>query len=240
MARTGAIPRVQKPSRSSSRTSRYREPEAGGQSAANPEVFQVERVKIGRRSGVTNDYKEFTFQRTPGRQTGATGYIRTVVFKGKINADIHNALLFVLRAVASDIQKDLQRTVANWNHKVNFYIRSRKEGKNTIVGRTFYDKIDSITYAEVVYGTKDPAWHYLESGTDTRWMGVTPDWVSKTSPNSFESGRGGGGVAGFYAENAAQGIEARNWFQMLHDKYRKRFEDQIAYNYKMAFKGSAK
>ena len=233
MAKTGTIPRVE----STSRTARYRKPEAGG-AAANSPKFDVPIVKTGRRNGVTNDYKEFNFQRTPGRSGTGAGYIRTVVFRGKINADIRSALNFVLRAIAKDIQTDLNKTVATWNHPVKFSVRSHEKGKNTIVGRTFYDKIESVTYAEVVYGTKDPVWHYLEEGTDIRFMAVTPNWISKTAPSSFDSNPGRGEAAGFYAsENAVEGIEARGWFKMLQDKYEKRFATQVAYNYRMAMRG---
>lgn len=230
---------------STSRTAREKQREIGGadwsrqMAAANAEVFDIPVVKTGRhRSSAASEYKEFTFQRTPGRSSVGAGYIRTVVFKGKINADVHSALMFVLREISRDIQTDLKRTVATWNHPVNFYIRSRKEGKNTIIGRTFYDRIDSVTYAEVVYGTKDPVWHYLESGTDIRHVGVTPDWISKTVPSNFDSNPGRGSVAGFYApENAVEGIQARSWFKMLQDKYENRFVTQIKYNYRMAMKG---
>jgi len=57
-------------------------------------------------------------------------------------------------------------------------------------------------------------WELLDKGTATRFMGLSSDWISKTSPGSLQSGTGQGHTTGLSKLDKG-GIEARS------------FEDQI-------------
>lgn len=124
-------------------------------------------------------------------------------------------ILNALKETAKDINQRFMMIVSTWRRKPRF------------------DR-PTIRYAGgdafIRMSTADKRFLWLDEGTRIRWALLTRDWVSKTTPNSYQSGPGRGYVwlrgkkailgdesearirRGFHVQ---PGIEARNWTRML-------------------------
>lgn len=120
-------------------------------------------------------------------------------------------LLTAIARVAADAKRDLQRTTANWNHRVTFSVSKTLSRRAADYGFT-------IT-------TDDPIWGFLNEGTEVRYAIMTQDFEAKTQPDVLDSGEGHGG---FDHWGQAEGIEARNWSKILAGRYDEILRDAVA------------
>lgn len=70
-------------------------------------------------------------------------------------------------------------------------------------------------------------WVWLDQGTRVRYATMTRNFKAKTSPGSFSSGTGAGGVAYVSKKVPRPGIAARNWSAMLNYRMEKRFKKNL-------------
>lgn len=117
-----------------------------------------------------------------------------------------NSALFDVKVVEKTIRDGMQSAVdynfntlraisKTWNHEPIWYKKVRMEGGDLV--------------GEVATG--DDAFRYLDEGTTKRYMHLSRDWRSKTSPRSFTSGMGGGRTTGIHKKFPRKGITAREW-----------------------------
>lgn len=63
--------------------------------------------------------------------------------------------------------------------------------------------------------TSDKVYGYLDYGTAVRYATMTPDFMAKTEPGSWQAKQGAGGLAFVNKKVPRPGIEARNWSAMM-------------------------
>lgn len=96
----------------------------------------------------------------------------------------------------SDRSLDLfEATVADWDHKVEFFsfVTHKVEGST------------------VSTGTKDKPFFFVDEGTSVRRALLSRDWQSKTTPGSLQSGPGRGRVVAISKKFNFPGITARDF-----------------------------
>jgi hypothetical protein len=70
-------------------------------------------------------------------------------------------------------------------------------------------------------------WEWLDKGTRVRYATMSPDWISKTTPNVVGS-RAGRGRMLFVNKNIPHpGIEARNWDKIIGKQFAPRFKRRM-------------
>lgn len=121
-------------------------------------------------------------------------------------------MLTAIARVAADAKRDLQRTTTNWQHNVRFEVSKS-------LGRRAANYGFTIT-------TDDQIWGFLNEGTDVRYRKMSENWVSKTTPDSLDSGPGAGTPMGWRGDG--DGIDARNWSKILANQYDRILRDAVA------------
>lgn len=116
---------------------------------------------------------------------------------------LHNNVDAVVEDIGEDIKADLDGLTSTWNHVVDFS-----------VDKAFLS-INSVT---VTITTDDPAFNYLDQGTEKRFAVMSTPFVAKTTPNSLVSGRGVGGKVAL-TKHQLPGILARNFYKTLADEH---------------------
>jgi hypothetical protein len=128
----------------------------------------------------------------------------------QLRADIRRAN----QNTARDIRRELEKTTQTWDHEVKFQ-------QITNVGE----------WAEVLIGTDDKIWKWLDQGTRVRYAHMTSDFEAKTTPDWVGSRPGKGGVAFIDTRHPLPGIKARNWSTILTQKHmpkhKKRVQDAM-------------
>lgn len=89
----------------------------------------------------------------------------------------------------------LQDLTATWDHKPQFEMVTNFSSNDI----------------EVLLGTDDKIFGYLDRGTSVRYAVMTPDFQAKTTPGSLQSGRGRGGVVIVNRKRPRPGIKARDF-----------------------------
>lgn len=131
--------------------------------------------------------------------------LRVVTPKGKKLADptaYKRETNKLLSKTGKELDRDMNRPTDTWSSPIT---TRKQQGDN---------------YVQVT--TNDKRWYYLNKGTSIRWAIVTPDFESKTWPNSLDPrpGRGRVLIRGKRAMLAAgipprPGIQARNWINEI-------------------------
>lgn len=139
---------------------------------------------------------------------------KTFAYAPISDAKVRGYILSALKDTAKDINQRFMQIISTWRRKPTF------------------DR-PTIRYAGgdafVRMSTSDKRFMWLDEGTRYRWAMLTRDWVSKTTPNSYQSGpgrgyvwlRGRSAIEGAYRAGGRRGlsvqpgIEARNWTLML-------------------------
>jgi hypothetical protein len=129
----------------------------------------------------------------------------------KIRAQVLNAL----KDTSKDINQRFSQITSTWKHKPKF--------ARPIIRYAGGD-------AYIIMGTSDDIFRWLDEGTSVRWSKLSRDWISKTTPNVYQSGPGRGyvwlrgknaiiGDPQAFIERPSlwipPGIQARNWTLML-------------------------
>lgn len=128
----------------------------------------------------------------------------------RLNEDaLRLQLLNLTRDVGRGIKKDFEKTTATWDNKPEFTITrsvSRKRGP------------------EVLVGTDDEIYKFVDEGTRVRHAVMTTPFVSKTVPNVIGSRRGVGGRLFVSRRIQRPGIKARNFTKILQKKWQPIFK----------------
>lgn len=117
----------------------------------------------------------------------------------------------LVKKVGKMMERDLKSATRTWNHKVDFYVKSRISAKSITV---------SIYSDDVVFG-------FVEKGTGVRHAVMTRNFVPKTAPGWLGSRKGSGGVAYISPNITRPGIEARNFYKTTASKHRKMFVGEM-------------
>lgn len=78
-------------------------------------------------------------------------------------------------------------------------------------------------------------WQLLNKGTRIRYMMLSDDWVSKTSPGRTSSGAGGGHKLGLDLENPEGGISARDFDEHIAKEAESGVDSAIEAGYDKGF-----
>lgn len=100
-------------------------------------------------------------------------------------------------------------TTETWNHQPEF--------TRSLSSR--YGEEPSITIE-----TDDEIYSYLNYGTAVRTVAVSEDWQSKTEPGRFRPTAGAGSIVG---GGIFPGISARNFDEMVADRFEATFEEAM-------------
>jgi hypothetical protein len=68
---------------------------------------------------------------------------------------------------------------------------------------------------------------YLDQGTRVRYAILTPDWKSKTVPNSLKTGKGAGRVIKIDTSNPQPGITRRGWTDIVAQAEQIKLEQDV-------------
>lgn len=111
-------------------------------------------------------------------------------------------------------KKEREKTVATWQGARPAWVGAvRRVGRKDIIRMWVFREGDP-------FGQKK--WGWLDEGTKVRYMHVSDDWRSKTTPNKVSSGAGRGTTTGL--GRPLPGIEERNWNIIINKKLGKRLE----------------
>jgi hypothetical protein len=109
------------------------------------------------------------------------------------------------------IKKDYEKTTATWRHKVNFEIISDLDPSGP----------------EVLVGTEDKIYKFIDEGTSIRYATMTPDFQPKTVKRVIGSRGGRGGLLYVDTRRPRPGIEAREFSKVIEAKHQPRFKRQM-------------
>jgi hypothetical protein len=73
----------------------------------------------------------------------------------------------------------------------------------------------SASKIEVLVGTDDKVFKYVDEGTSVRRAVMSADWVSKSTPGSLKAGKGRGMVVFISKKISRPGIEARRFTENI-------------------------
>jgi hypothetical protein len=111
-------------------------------------------------------------------------------------------------------KKEREKTIATWQGARPAWVGAvRRVGRQDIVRMWVFREGEP-------FGQKK--WGWLDEGTKVRYMHVSDDWRSKTTPNKVSSGEGRGTTTGLGFP--LPGIEARNWNIIINKKLSNRLE----------------
>lgn len=79
-------------------------------------------------------------------------------------------------------------------------------------------------------------WQLLNRGTRIRYMMVSEDWASKTSPGRTSSGAGSGFTTGLDFEDPRGGIEKREFAKNIAKEAKTSADSSVEHGYKKGFK----
>jgi hypothetical protein len=79
------------------------------------------------------------------------------------------------------------------------------------IGSQIWGRVEMIGERAEKTRTDISVWQLLERGTKIRWMQLSEDWESKTTPRSLTSGPGAGTKLDLDFNAPMPGIEARDW-----------------------------
>lgn len=123
---------------------------------------------------------------------------------------VRGYMLSGMRYIEEQMLVDVEATTATWSHKPIFEHKLFYSGGN----------------ATISISTTDPAWNYLDGGTKVRYAQMARGFQSKTAVRWFGSGPGNygappnvGGVRFVSQAIPHHGIAARQWSDMLAEKY---------------------
>lgn len=125
-------------------------------------------------------------------------------------------LLNALRSAAKDVEKEYKKTVATWEHKVEF---------QTVIAL-------GKTKAEFLVGTDDEIFRYVDEGTKphiirpvrAKVLRFQGGYRAKTTPNVIGSTAGGASGDIVYSRGVSHpGIKARNFSKVINAQGKKNF-----------------
>jgi hypothetical protein len=120
-------------------------------------------------------------------------------------------MAMAIESEVKSVQSDLEQTTENWDHQVDFTIESEVSG----------DKV------EYTIGTDDKIWWWLNDGTSVRYANLSSDYVRHTNPNTLVSGPGAGRMTYVSRKTPHDGIQARNWTEIISDRHQDKFTDKL-------------
>jgi hypothetical protein len=80
---------------------------------------------------------------------------------------------------------------------------------------------------EILVGTEDKIYKFVDEGTSIRYATMTPDFEPKTVKRVIGSGRGRGGLMYVDTRRPRPGIEAREFSKTIEEKHQPRFKRQM-------------
>ena len=120
-------------------------------------------------------------------------------FLSDIAKQVSRDLIKVADIAASGIQSDFQATVVTWNTKPEFVII--KDGANRIIQTT------------------NEIYFYIDKGTKVRYAIMSKDFLAKSQPRVLGSRIGRGGVVFISKKHPMPGIEARQFDEVISQKW---------------------
>lgn len=132
-------------------------------------------------------------------------------FEGKIRA-IQEGLEYAIGDLCNEAAKNFRETQSTWENsgdKSSFTVEVAKTGSK-VGGKVVHDGEPAVDASITV-------WQLLEGGTKVRFMEVSEDWSSKTTPYNLSSSQGHGETLGL-GPIGWPGIEERNWIVAVRDK----------------------
>ena len=109
------------------------------------------------------------------------------------------------------IRKEYEKTTRTWKRKPVFEVVP--EVSNTKV--------------EVLVGTDDKIYKFLDEGTKVRYATMSPDWQSKTTPGFIGSGPGRGRKLFVRKDRPRPGIKARDFSKIIQKRRQKPFQQSM-------------
>ena len=106
------------------------------------------------------------------------------------------------------IRKGYEKTTRTWRHKPTF----------EVIPEVTNDRV------EVLVGTDDKIYKFIDEGTKVRYATMSPDWISKTTPRVIGSGAGRGRVLFVRKDRPRPGIEAREFSKIIEKQRKKPFQ----------------
>jgi hypothetical protein len=132
----------------------------------------------------------------------------------------------VLDKTADDVRKDFLRTVATWEHKVDFVIEVPDAYVRTV------SNADTI-YVMLNAGTPE----HLILPRNGRFLRFNTPFQAKTVPQSISSGPGSIGGQTVYSRGVVHpGTEPRQWASTIAKKWQKEFSARLQRGIKSAVK----
>lgn len=128
------------------------------------------------------------------------------VFFDKVRWD--HAMNTALDMVAENIRIDFQTTTRTWKGRPPFYIINKDDFTRFI-------------------GTDSDIYRFVSRGTRIRYATMSGDFMPKTRVGYIGSNKGRGGVAYISMMNPRPGIKARNFEEVIEDKWTKRFPQLV-------------
>ena len=111
-------------------------------------------------------------------------------------------------------KKEREKTIATWQGARPAWVGAVRRVARTDVVRMWVFRDGD--------GKGQKKWGWLDEGTRVRYMHVSDDWKSKTTPNKITSGPGRGTTIGLGFP--LPGIDKRNWNIIINKKLGKRLE----------------
>jgi hypothetical protein len=127
---------------------------------------------------------------------------------GRTNTELQKAAQAGATQLGKEAAKLYASTVRNWENQPEFTVEVNA----------------SASRIEVLAGTDDKIYGYVDEGTRVRRAVMSPDWVSKTQPGSLKSGRGRGRVVFISKKISRPGIQARNFSKGIKETLDKKAE----------------
>lgn len=121
---------------------------------------------------------------------------------------LRKELLKGIEKTGKDIKSDYEKTTKTWQHKPTFIIESSLDPKGP----------------EVLVGTDDEIYGYVDRGTSVRRALMTNDFSPKTKKGVIGSSSGRGGVVYVDKRLSLPGIEARDFSKTIEKKHQPRFK----------------
>jgi hypothetical protein len=101
--------------------------------------------------------------------------------------------------------------VSNWTNKPVFEMQTSANSSGS----------------EVLVGTDDKIFEYLDKGTSVRYAIMSPDFIAKTKPGSLQSGPGRGGMVFISRKHPRPGIKARHFSDKVEQTLRREIPETL-------------